>query len=160
LDEQIRKTEIYIAEKKIQERNLTVSLLLYGILLYLLGAAVGFFINQSYRNLRVLYASWILLYPLLYHCFDMHRLYSLLRLSSLYFHRILSYQATWLTKLKETQKLKVEELKKQTSYYQTRGLIERYDPEMDKAREAASSKAAKNENGGSSAPSLPVAAGC
>lgn len=59
---------------------------------------------------------------------------------SFYFSKVLSYHETWLGKLRETQKLKVEELKKKTSYYQTKGLIERYDPSNTNPKQPSPSK--------------------
>lgn len=49
------------------------------------------------------------------------------KIQNYYYRRKLSGQETHVEHLRKKQKLKVEELKKRTGYYVTKGLIERYD---------------------------------
>lgn len=74
------------------------------------------------------------------YAFLIFRIYLFRKIISFYFHRVLSYHETCLNKLRDTQKLKVEELKKKTSYYQTKGLIERYDPNNSQNKQLSPSK--------------------
>lgn len=118
----ISELEVHLAETRHQHRRLALWILLYGALLYLLAILYVFLYPRGparvpYRPL--LDGMVLVLGPLLLY-------YGRRLLGWIYGRRIASLE-TRLRHLRAKQKLKVEELKKATAYYRTKGLIERFD---------------------------------
>lgn len=120
LDSQISSNEIALAELRVAERKMSVYLFIYGLVIVMLGYLFIFFRPRHTRS--VLDLVLLLALPTLSYY---------LRKTAVYYYRrkVLALEDTLQT-LRAKQKLKIEELKEQTAYYQTRGLIERFDPDL------------------------------
>ncbi|KAJ3216544.1 hypothetical protein HDU67_009329 [Dinochytrium kinnereticum] len=122
LDERIRKQEILLAELTIKERHVLVAWLYYSIPAYVF-YLVGYFTflnpQDDILNIWLLKTVPLLLFPFL--------IYYGRKFIVLWFKAKKRIQDQLLETLRTQQKQKVEELKKKTGYYTTKGLIERYE---------------------------------
>ena len=73
----------------------------------------------------------------------MHRIYGTRRFLKWFYTRKQTNEEANLGTLRAQQKLKVEELKKKTSYYTTKSLLERYDPQAAAKKKQKAETAAR-----------------
>lgn len=118
LDGQIQRFEVDLAETRVSERKTSVYLFFYSLLLMLC-----LFLLLILRPLKpFISASLIVAVPL--------ALFNVRKVVLWYYKRKIGNSEEGLQALRAKQKLKIEELKDETSYYRTRGLIERFDPDL------------------------------
>ncbi|KAI9099493.1 hypothetical protein DFS34DRAFT_693892 [Phlyctochytrium arcticum] len=127
LDSQIRHTERRLSELRIRERKLIYAWLFYSLPLYFL-VVVAYFTYLKPRGDPWdiwLWKTGIVVAgaPIIYFVHRMIRIWYRTREKS---------ELDYLETLKERQQEKVEELKKETAYYKTKGLLERYDSPVKK----------------------------
>lgn len=130
LDDQVRALDLALIEKRSGERRAAILILTYSSLFYLLMLLYVFFYpwrHTQFEDLqyqRMVDATALLGYPV--------AVWALRRIVVwVYRRRIVSLESR-LKMARTQQKLKIEELKKQTAYYQTKGLLERFDPDFTK----------------------------
>ncbi|KAJ3109083.1 hypothetical protein HDU97_009201 [Phlyctochytrium planicorne] len=122
LDEKISKQEIRMAEIQIKERHILVVWLYYSIPIYtfyLIGYFTFLKAEDDNLNVWLLKTVPLLLIPFL--------IYYGRKFIVVWFRAKKKIEAQLLENLRTQQKQKVEELKKKTGYYTTKGLIERYE---------------------------------
>ncbi|KAI8967678.1 hypothetical protein BDF20DRAFT_206080 [Mycotypha africana] len=128
LDTEIQKLEIKLSDMKINGRRIGVLWIIYSTLLWIIYVIYYLYtLNPRYRLQTVEYPFFnltpIFLGPL---C-----IYYIRKGLNWTYHKRLAHLDIELTTLRKKQKLKVEELKKKTSYYTTRLLLERYDSNFE-----------------------------
>lgn len=142
LDAKIQAQEVYLAELKVQQRSLT-----NNAFIYLFGAYLAY-IPTYLLVLRNRYDLW--------NVFLLKSAPLILVPVALYFIRIfiqyvytkrITSNAEVLKALKVKQKLKVEELKNNSSYYQTKNLIDRYSGEGNSPRVPSSQPMRTSKSG-------------
>ncbi|KAJ3057033.1 hypothetical protein HK097_001517 [Rhizophlyctis rosea] len=121
-DAKIRKAEVRISDLGVRERRVLYAFLLYSVPIY------GFYLLIYFTFFRTNTEDWqlwlaktspVIIGPPL--------LYTIRRFVRYYYTNKRRHEVVELENLKVKQKEKVEELKKKTAYYTTKGLIERYD---------------------------------
>ncbi|KAJ3044281.1 hypothetical protein HDV00_002601 [Rhizophlyctis rosea] len=121
-DAKIRKAEVRISDLAIRERRVLYAFLLYSIPIYAFYTLIYFtYFRTSTEDWEIWLAktSPVIIGPPL--------LYTIRRFIRYYYTNRRRHEVVELENLKIKQKEKVEELKKKTAYYMTKGLIERYD---------------------------------
>ncbi|KAI8584700.1 hypothetical protein K450DRAFT_217565 [Umbelopsis ramanniana AG] len=122
LDDKVQKAEVKLSEIKIRERRINVMFMLYGLALWAIYLAYCF---ATLHNADVEFETFalkvapVLLIPVI--------IYLGRRGLKWFYNRKQANEESNLSSLRSKQKLKVEELKKKTSYYTTKSLLERYD---------------------------------
>lgn len=122
LDTDITRHEIDLAETRISERRTSVYLFFYSLLAVMASWAFVFFAPNSLStagDLALVVGVPVVIY------------YGRLMVSWVFRRKIAGLEAGLQT-LRQRQRLKLEELKDSSGYYQTKGLIERFDPEYKK----------------------------
>ncbi|KAF7729423.1 hypothetical protein EC973_004402 [Apophysomyces ossiformis] len=122
LDDKIQRAEIKLSEIKIRQRRTGVLWIIYSTIVWAIYLAYCFFTlhNQDYNNGTILLTILpVIVLPI--------GIYYTRKLLSWFYSRKQSSEETNLAGLRKEQKLKLEELKKKTSYYTTQSLLERYD---------------------------------
>jgi hypothetical protein len=122
LTTRIVELESLLADYRHRERRWSVWILSYGTLFYVLHAAYVFLYPRGQPTLAyrpLLDVAGLLIGPLVIY-------YGRRIVSWLYGRRMAGLEAA-LRNMRAKQKLKVEELKKLTSYYKTKGLVERFE---------------------------------
>ncbi|KAJ3367785.1 hypothetical protein HDU91_001107 [Kappamyces sp. JEL0680] len=136
LDAEIRETELDIASIAISERRVAHVWLFYSIAVYMVLLAAQFLYTKSGASIN---EDWN---------------FSLLKGFGLWFARQRLLKVELHSELRAKQQLKVEELKKKTSYYMTKGLIERYEtPPKDRKNSGASQAKRAAASSGAALPS-------
>lgn len=135
LDDQLRALDLSLIQKRSSERRIAILIVAYSALLYLLLLLYVFF--YPWRQSRfddqwmqqAIDGAILVLYPLAVWMVRRAVVWVCRR-------RILATEQQ-VKAARLQQKQTVEELKKQTSYYQTKGLLERFDPDFAKTRSPA-----------------------
>lgn len=118
IDEKIRGEESFLIDLRLNDRRYSVLILLYGLLLY--GALLGWIIFMHPKEERTIWdVVWVLGFPVI--ILQLRKL-----LGAIYGRRIGAGEER-LKLLRERQRMKVEELKRMTDYYNTKGLIDRFE---------------------------------
>ncbi|KAI9484365.1 hypothetical protein BDB00DRAFT_152365 [Zychaea mexicana] len=124
LDESIQKAEVRLSEIKIRERRTGLLWIIYGTIAWAAFLLYSFIVlhgegdEHEWNTLAVTLLP-VLVIPL--------GIYYTRRLLKWFYTRKQTNEEANLAALRAQQKLKVEELKKKTSYYTTKSLLERYD---------------------------------
>lgn len=128
LDSQIQHSEIALSETRTSERKASVYYFFYS-LLFTLCLFVYLFFTASRRHPggRSPFVDLVLVIGIPVVLYNVRR-----AMLFFLFRRRIAALETGLQNLRARQKLKLEELKDSTAYYQTKGLIERFDPEYRK----------------------------
>ncbi|KAI7881113.1 hypothetical protein K492DRAFT_177412 [Lichtheimia hyalospora FSU 10163] len=125
LDDKIQTAEIRLSEIKLRERRTGLLWILYSSIIWVAFLLYSFVV--LYRPDKDIY-TWdtlavtvvpVLVIPI--------GIYYTRRLLKLFYSRKQTNEESNLAALRAQQKLKLEELKKKTSYYTTKSLLERYD---------------------------------
>ncbi|KAG0170881.1 hypothetical protein DFQ28_002174 [Apophysomyces sp. BC1034] len=122
LDEKIQQAEIKLSEIKIRQRRTGVLWIIYSTIVWAIYLAYCFFTlhNPDHSNgTIVLTVLPVIFLPI--------GIYYTRKLLTWFYARKQTSEENNLVGLRKQQKLKVEELKKKTSYYTTQSLLERYD---------------------------------
>ncbi|KAG2226123.1 hypothetical protein INT45_011740, partial [Circinella minor] len=123
LDEKIQKAEVRLSEIKIRERRTGVLWIIYGTIAWAAFLLYSFIALHGGGDIdwdtSVMTLLPVLVIPL--------GIYYTRRLLKWFYTRKQTNEEANLGALRAQQKLKVEELKKKTSYYTTKSLLERYD---------------------------------
>ncbi|KAI7847695.1 hypothetical protein BDC45DRAFT_525281 [Circinella umbellata] len=123
LDEKIQKAEVRLSEIKIRERRTGVLWIIYGTIAWAAFLLYSFIALHGSEDIdwdtSVMTLLPVLVIPL--------GIYYTRRLLKWFYTRKQTNEEANLGALRAQQKLKVEELKKKTSYYTTKSLLERYD---------------------------------
>ncbi|KAH8553561.1 hypothetical protein BGW37DRAFT_549483 [Umbelopsis sp. PMI_123] len=160
LDAKLQKAEVRLSEIKIRERRISVMFMLYGLALWAIYLAYCF---ATLHNADVeietfaLKVAPVLLIPVI--------IFFGRRGLQWFYSRKQANEESNLSNLRAQQKLKVEELKKKTSYYTTKSLLDRYDqtskpkakPALPPAQPNSSNRAHERNLQFNQAPSSPVA---
>ncbi|KAJ1973397.1 hypothetical protein H4R34_005092, partial [Dimargaris verticillata] len=122
LDEKIQKAQANLAAIRLREKKWVVVFLVYSIFAYILYTlAFYFYFNHGQHPLNV----WA--YKAAPVAIGPFTIYYIRKLIQLWFRRRQASEEAYIVTLTEKQRAKVEELKKKTSYYTTKTLLERYD---------------------------------
>ncbi|ORX62387.1 hypothetical protein DM01DRAFT_1331814 [Hesseltinella vesiculosa] len=122
LDANIQKAELRLTEIKLRQRRTGLLWVIYATLAWLVYVAYWFFtIQDGSWNANAIQAAPVLLIPV--------GIYYMRKGLAWFYTKKQSSEESHLATLRAQQKLKVEELKKKTSYYTTQSLLERYDAE-------------------------------
>ncbi|KND02579.1 uncharacterized protein SPPG_03037 [Spizellomyces punctatus DAOM BR117] len=122
LDERIRHAEIRLSELHMRERKLKFAWLYYSIPVYVF-VLVAYFTYLKPRG-----DPWdIWLWKTGFVVLGAPCIYIVHRLIRYWYSTKEKHELEYLENLKAKQKEKIEDLKKKTAYYKTKGLIERYD---------------------------------
>ncbi|KAL1932500.1 hypothetical protein VTP01DRAFT_8178 [Rhizomucor pusillus] len=138
LDANIQKAEVRLSEIKIRERRTGVLWILYSSITWAVFLLYSFVTLHGESDVAWETASVTIL-PVIIIPFG---IYYTRRLLKWFYARKQSNEEANLKSLRAQQKLKVEELKKKTSYYTTKSILERYDPA---AAEKAKKEAAQQQ---------------
>jgi hypothetical protein len=122
---QISMDELALSEARVTERKVSVYHFFYS-LLFTFCLFAFLFLTRSPGSKRSVLIDLLLIFGVPF------VLYYVNRGISYWFRRKINNLESALQTLRAKQKLKLEELKDSTAYYQTRGLIERFDPEFRK----------------------------
>ncbi|KAG0174924.1 hypothetical protein DFQ28_003651 [Apophysomyces sp. BC1034] len=121
LDASVQKAEFRLSEIKIRQRRTGVLWIIYSTLIWAVYSVYSFLTlepDDDYQEILTTVAP-ILLIPF--------GIYYIRQGAAWYYTRKQKNEEVGLVALRAQQKLKVEELKKKTSYYTTKSLLERYD---------------------------------
>nr|KAJ3422969.1 hypothetical protein HK105_005318 [Polyrhizophydium stewartii] len=124
IDEKIRRSELNMSEFSLRERRLLHALVLYAVPTYVVVLVVYVIYVRNAAgepwDLFLLKSLPIGIFPLV--------AYILRVLVITWYTRCRTFEEEHLETLRKKQSEKIEELKKRTAFYKTKGLIERYDP--------------------------------
>ncbi|KAG0244203.1 hypothetical protein BGW41_000190 [Actinomortierella wolfii] len=123
LDTNIRKAELRLAAIRLREKRVLGLWLVYSVLAWFAYLGVFFlYLHDQYRELSEwgLFAAPLVLGPVV--------IYLGRHVITVWYKRKKTYEENQLNLLRDSQRMKVEELKKKTAYYTTKTLLERYDP--------------------------------
>ncbi|KAI8082906.1 uncharacterized protein BX664DRAFT_339387 [Halteromyces radiatus] len=129
LDGKIQKAEIRLSDIKVRQRRTGVLVVTYSTLVWLVYVAYCFLTlhqHDSSFDMMATQVAFILVIPI--------GIYYLRKVLVWFYARKQTSEESNLSSLRAQQKLKVEELKKKTSYYTTQSLLERYDAEAQEKR--------------------------
>lgn len=130
LDSQIQHSEILLSETRISERRMSIYVFSYSFLAILMALLFVFFYPRGEERRVVLDLFLLFGIPLGSYCVRQS--------TSWWYRRRISTLEAELQTHRAKQRLKVEELKERTAYYETRGLIERFDPDLRKSHQQES----------------------
>ncbi|KAL2919808.1 hypothetical protein HK105_200725 [Polyrhizophydium stewartii] len=130
IDEKIRRSELNMSEFSLRERRLLHALVLYAVPTYVVVLVVYVIYVRNAAgepwDLFLLKSLPIGIFPLV--------AYILRVLVITWYTRCRTFEEEHLETLRKKQSEKIEELKKRTAFYKTKGLIERYDPAAKKSQ--------------------------
>lgn len=124
LDAAISRHELSLSETRVSERRTSVYLFFYSMLVIAGSWAFVFFAKSEWRPAWLDFLLVVGVPVVVY--------YGRQAVAWFYRRRIGGLEVALQT-LRQKQHLKLEELKDASGYYQTRGLIERFDPEFKKS---------------------------
>ncbi|KAF9976758.1 hypothetical protein BGZ73_007893 [Actinomortierella ambigua] len=123
LDTNIRKAELRLAAIRLREKRVLGLWLVYSVLAWFAYLGIFFlYLHDQYRELSEwgLFAAPLVLGPIV--------IYLGRHVITVWYKRKKTNEENQLNLLRDSQRMKVEELKKKTAYYTTKTLLERYDP--------------------------------
>ncbi|KAG0269171.1 hypothetical protein DFQ27_004567 [Actinomortierella ambigua] len=123
LDTNIRKAELRLAAIRLREKRVLGFWLVYSVLAWFAYLGVFFlYLHDQYHELSEwgLFAAPLVLGPVV--------IYLGRHVITVWYKRKKTNEENQLNLLRDSQRMKVEELKKKTAYYTTKTLLERYDP--------------------------------
>ncbi|KAI8138757.1 hypothetical protein BJV82DRAFT_629600 [Fennellomyces sp. T-0311] len=130
LDERIQKAEIKLSEEKLRERRWAVMWVIYSLILWVIYSLYCFLAlrNPERHDFEsiVLLTAPVLAVPV--------GIYYIRQLLKRFFAWSQNRAESQLQTLRAEQKLKLDELKKNTAYYSTQSLIDRYDETQRKTQ--------------------------